>query len=106
MPYHDRINIDNDLSGMEPTPELSYETEQKKAIQVSMAANQQDSTRPSCVHNEAPHCMPNTRKKLSTFNFLMTHMPPLNQSYGVDLSTPFLCMVLLNTSPQILRISK
>ena len=54
MPYHDRINIDNDLSGMEPTPELSYEIEQKKAIQVSMAANQQDSTRPSCVHNEAP----------------------------------------------------
>ena len=53
MPYHDRMNIDNDLSGMEPTPELSYETEQEKAIRVSMAANQQDSTRPSCVHNEA-----------------------------------------------------
>ena len=53
-----------------------------------------------------PHCMPNMRKKLSTFNFLIIHMPPLNQSYRVDLSIPFLCMVLLNTSPQILRISK
>ena len=106
MPYHDRMNIDNDLSGMELTPELSYETKQEKVIQISMAANQQDSTRPLCVYNEAPHHMPNTRKKLSTFNFLMTYMPPPNQSYGVDLSTPFLCMVLSNTSPQILRISK
>ena len=104
--YHDRMNINNDLSGMEPTPELSYKTEQEKAIRISMTANQQDSTRPSCVHNEVPHCMPNMRKKLSTYNFLMTHMPPLNQSYGVDLSTPFLCMVLSNTLPRILRISK
>ena len=106
MPYHDRMNIDTDLSGMELTPELSYETEQEKAIRVSMTANQQDSTRPSCVHNEVPHCMPNMRKKLSTYNFLMTHMPPPNQSYGVDLSTLFLCMVLSNTLPRILRISK
>ena len=39
MPYHDRMNIDTDLSGMELTPELSYETEQEKAIWISMAAN-------------------------------------------------------------------
>ena len=105
-PYHNRININNDLSSMEPTPELSYKTEQEKAIWVSMAANQQDSMRPSCVHNEAPHRIPNMRKKLSTYNFLMTHMPPLNQSYGVNLSTSFLYIVLSNTLPRILRISK
>ena len=106
MSYHDRMNIDNDLSGIELTPELSYETEQEKAIRVSIVANQQDSMRPSYVHNEVPHCMPNMRKKLSTFNFLMTHMPLPNQSYGVDLSIPFFCTVLSNTLPQILRISK
>ena len=40
-PYHERINIDMDLPSEEPHPELSYKTEQEKAIWVSMAANQQ-----------------------------------------------------------------
>jgi len=33
--------------------ELSYETEHEKAIRVGMAANQQESTRPHDVNNEA-----------------------------------------------------
>jgi len=33
--------------------ELSYETEQEKAIRISIAANQQESTRPHVVNNEA-----------------------------------------------------
>jgi len=34
--------------------ELSYEIEQEKAIRVGMVANQQESTRPHDVNNEAP----------------------------------------------------
>ena len=52
-PYHKRINVDMDLTNEEPNPELSYETEQEKVIWVSMVANQQETTRPSSVHNEA-----------------------------------------------------
>ena len=40
-PYHERINVDMDFPSEEPHSELSYETEQEKAIWVSMAANQQ-----------------------------------------------------------------
>ena len=32
MPYHERINVDMDLTNKEPNPELSYKTEQEKAI--------------------------------------------------------------------------
>ena len=53
-PYHERMNIDMDLTNEELNPELSYGTEQEKAIWVSMVANQQETTRPSSVHNEAP----------------------------------------------------
>ena len=38
----------------EPTPELSYETEQEKALRISIAANQQETTRPMGGYNEAP----------------------------------------------------
>ena len=105
-PYHERMNIDTDPTNKELNPELSYKAEQEKAIWVSMAANQQETTRPSSVHNEAPQFVLNTRKKFLISNFLMTHMPLLNLNYGVDLSTPFLSMVLLNTLLWILRISK
>ena len=54
MPYHERINVDMDLTNKEPNPELSYETEQEKAIWISMTANQQKTTKPLNVHNEAP----------------------------------------------------
>ena len=53
-PYHKRMNVDIDLPSEKLHPELSYETEQEKAIQVSMVANQQETTRPMNVHNEAP----------------------------------------------------
>ena len=54
MLYHERINVDMDLPSEESQPEMSYETEQEKAIWVSMAANQQETARPMNVHNEAP----------------------------------------------------
>ena len=54
MPYHERINVDMDPTSEEPNLKLSYETEQEKALWVSMAANQQKTTRSSSVHNEAP----------------------------------------------------
>jgi len=38
----------------ELTPELSYETEQEKALWISMAADQQEPMRPMGGHNEAP----------------------------------------------------
>jgi len=53
-PYHKRMNIDMDLPSEESQPEMSYETEQEKAIRVSMAANQQETARPTNVLNEAP----------------------------------------------------
>jgi len=45
-PYHDRMDMDCNSTMGEPTPELSYKTEQEKALWVSMAANQQETTRP------------------------------------------------------------
>ena len=53
-PYHERMNIDMDPTSEELNLELSYETEQEKALWVSMAANQQETMRPLSVHNEAP----------------------------------------------------
>ena len=54
MPYHERMNVDMDPTNEELKPDLSYEAEQEKVIRVSMAANQQETMRPSSVHNEAP----------------------------------------------------
>ena len=105
-PYHKRMNVNMDLPSEESQPEISYETEQEKAIQVSMAANQQETTRPTNVHNKAPHLMPNMRENLLIFNFFTIHMLPLNQSYGVVLSTPFLYMALSNTLPQMQKTLK
>jgi len=55
-PYYDRMDTDMDFNPTieEPSLELSYETEQEKALWVSMAANHQETTRPSNVHNEVP----------------------------------------------------
>jgi len=53
-PYHERMNVDMDLSSKELQHEMSYETDQEKAIRVSMVANQQETTRPTNVYNEAP----------------------------------------------------
>ena len=105
-PYHKRMNVDIDLPSEESQPEMSYKTEQEKAIQVSMVANQQETTRPTNVHNEAPYLMSNTRENLLIFNFLTIHTPPPNQSYGVVPSTPFLYMALSNTLPQMQKTSK
>jgi len=54
-PYHNRIDTDIDFNPTieELSLELSYETEQEKALQVSMVANHQETMRPSNVHNEA-----------------------------------------------------
>jgi len=52
-PYHERMNVDMNLPSEESQPEMSYKTEQEKAIQISMAANQQETARPTNVHNEA-----------------------------------------------------
>jgi len=55
-PYYDRMDINMDCNSTmgEPTPELFYEIEQEKTLQVSMAADQQETTRPMGGYNEAP----------------------------------------------------
>jgi len=60
--YHDRMNDNMDCSSTtgEPTPELSYETEQEKVLRVSMAADQQDPMRSEggnieALSSHAPH---------------------------------------------------
>ena len=55
-PYYDRmdINIDCNSTVGEPTLELSYKTEQEKALWVSMAVDHQKTTRPMNGCNEAP----------------------------------------------------
>jgi len=57
-PYHERMNTDMDIDpvsnkSINKQPVLSYETEQEKAIRISMAANQQVPTRLHNVDNEA-----------------------------------------------------
>jgi len=57
-PYHDRMDTGMDciLTNEEPSTErfeLSYETEQEKALRVGMAANQQETPKPMDVNNEA-----------------------------------------------------
>ena len=54
-PYHNRIDINMDCNSTmgEPTPELSYEIEQEKALQISMAVDQQETTRPMGGYNKA-----------------------------------------------------
>ena len=54
-PYHDRIDINMDCNSTvgKPTPKLSYKTEQEKALQVSMTADHQKTTRPMSSCNEA-----------------------------------------------------
>jgi len=58
IPYHDRMdtNMDCDPTIGESNNErleMSYKTEQKKAIRVGIAANQQESSRPQNINNEA-----------------------------------------------------
>jgi len=55
-PYHNRLDNNMDCSSTmgELTPELSYETEQEKALRVSITANQQEPMRPVGGYNEAP----------------------------------------------------
>ena len=58
-PYHDRMDTDIDCNPTieELSPEcleLSYETEQEKALWIGMVANHQETTRPPNVYNEAP----------------------------------------------------
>jgi len=54
--YHERMDMDMvpeiEESNIESL-ELSYETEQERAIRVSIAANQQVPVRPQCGNNEA-----------------------------------------------------
>jgi len=56
MPYHDRMDVNMDCDPMvgDYTPELSYKTEQEKALHVSKAADQQVPMRPMSGNNEAP----------------------------------------------------
>ena len=72
-PYHERMNIDTDPTNKELNPELSYKAEQEKAIWVSMAANQQETTRPSSVHNEAPPIR--AQHKEEVFNIQLSYDP-------------------------------
>jgi len=55
-PYYNRMDTNMDFNPTieEPSLELSYKTEQEKALRVSMAANHQETTRPLNVHNKAP----------------------------------------------------
>ena len=57
-PYHDRMDIEED--NVPPSnhstyqrPELSYETEQEKAMRLGKATNLPDNTRPLATNNEA-----------------------------------------------------
>ena len=57
-PYHDRMDIEED--NVPPSnhttnqrPELSYETEQEKALRLGKATNLPDNTRPPATNNEA-----------------------------------------------------
>ena len=52
-PYHERMNVNMDLSSKESHSELSYEAEQEKVIWISMMANQQETIRLMNVHSEA-----------------------------------------------------
>ena len=57
-PYHNRMDMDIDDSPVEGNmeygnPELSYETEQKKALRIGEATNPLNNTRPLGVNNEA-----------------------------------------------------
>jgi len=57
-PYHDRMDTDPDgsPSNGEVTNkrlELSYETEQEKALRIGKATNQQDISRPQDTNNKA-----------------------------------------------------
>ena len=54
--YHDRMDTDMDFppSREETNLELSYKTEQEKALRVSMAANHQKTTRPLHIRNKVP----------------------------------------------------
>ena len=61
-PYHDRMDTNMDCSSTmgEPTAELSYKTEQEKALWVSMAADLQEPMRPKggnieTLSTHAPH---------------------------------------------------
>jgi len=56
-PYHERMNINMNIDpvsnkSINEQPVLSYETEQERAIRVSMAANQQTPTRLHNIDNE------------------------------------------------------
>jgi len=93
-PYHDRMDTDMDCNPTieELSPErleLSYKTEQENALQVSMAANHQETTGPLNVHNEAPPTHTPTRMMSLTSSFHTTLRPLPNQNYRVVLSTPF-----------------
>jgi len=110
-PYHDRMNTDMNCNPTieESSPErleLSYETDQEKALWVGMVANHQETTRPPNIHNEAPPTHTPTRMMSLTSNSHMTLRPLPNQNYGVVLSIPFLFMVSSNTLLQTSRISK
>jgi len=54
-PYYDRIDnkMDCKSTSGDMTPELSYETEQKKTLRTSKAADQQNPMRPMSGNNEA-----------------------------------------------------
>ena len=103
-PYHNRIDTDMDCNPTieELSPEyleLSYETEQEKALWVGMVANHQKTMRPS-------QPMPLTKMMLLISNFHTTLRPLPNQNYGVVLSIPFFFTVPLSTLLQTPRISK
>jgi len=75
MPYHDRMGDDMDCDSMveDSTSELSYETVQEKALCVSKAADQQESTRPMGGNSKAtPTCASN---KESVINVQLPYDP-------------------------------
>ena len=57
-PYYDRMDTDPDDAPIigeitNKCLELSYETEQEKALRIGKATNQQDTSRPPAANNEA-----------------------------------------------------
>ena len=75
MPYCDRMDnrIDCKSTSRDMTPELSYETEQEKALCTSKAADQQDPMRPTSGNNETSPTYAHHEK--STINIQLPYDP-------------------------------
>jgi len=75
MPYCDRMDdrMDCESTSGDMTPELSYETEQEKALHTSKTVDQQDPMRPTSGNNEASPT--HTHHEESIINIQLPYSP-------------------------------